>query len=428
MRTRARTLITIGVTAVVTAALTAGGTSWFLLREEEPAVAGATTRTVTASLTTVQHSVSASGTLTPTVQEQVAFEVSGTVTAVAVTAGQEVAEGEVLATIDTLELNADLLEARATLASAEARLDSAEDDDDGSDAAQAQIDAAAAQVEVATAAVERAEEALADATLVAPVSGLVTTADLSVGDTVGSGAAGAGMTGGQTSTTAPFTIVSTDSWMVETTVGDADVALIQVGDQVEITPEDGTATLFGTVSEIDLVSSNGAGVPAFPVTVLVTGEVSGLFDGVDVDLEIVYQRRTDVLTVPSGAVRTVDGTSVVDLVVGETDETVDTAADDGTATGAPTPTTVETVVTVGETVDGMTEILTGLAEGDQVLVTVVTSERDGTGTGLPGGMTFPDGITFPEGFEPPEGVTFPEGGPGGGFGGGGAGGGFGGQG
>ncbi|MGV8966026.1 MAG: efflux RND transporter periplasmic adaptor subunit [Cellulomonas sp.] len=402
-RTRPRTRVAAGILTILVAV---AGVYWFGIRDASATTAtpAATSRSVAAILTTMEKSVAASGTVTPTVQEDVNFESSGTVTAVAVAAGQTVTVGQTLATIDTLHLNADLLAAKATLASATARLSDAEDADDGTDSAAAQIAASSAQVDVAQAEVDTATAAMGGATLTAPVAGLLTTVNLTVGEAVtgtasssGNGSAGGspGATGAAASTTttttssAQFVIVGTDSWQLDVTVGDSDVALIAGANQVEITLDGADAPIFGTVSEIGLISTSSGGVAGFPVVVAVTGTPEGLYDGVSADAAIVYQRRVDVLTVPSGAVRTVDGVSTV-TQAGDGDNAAD----------------ITTVVTVGDTVGQMTEILTGLSEGDEVLVTIVqttaqqdTSTRNGNQlpSRFPGGM--PEG-GFPEGFAP----------------------------
>ena len=376
---RGRVLPRLGkvLAGVVVVALAAGGGWWFGSRETGGAVEAAattTTRTVAASLDSLEKSVSATGTLTPAVQEDVSFTVNGTVASVDVAEGDTVTEGQTLATIDSLELRAALLAARASLASAEASLADAEDADDDSDSADARVASAQAQVEVAESKVEDATADVAAATLVAPVAGLLTSVDLEVGDVVsgsGSGGSAADASGGST---AAFTLISADSWVVETTVDETDVALIASGDQAELTVDGVTDTVFGTVSEIGLVSSATDGVAAYPVTIAVTGTTEDLHDGVSVEVEIVYERRTDVLTIPSTAVRTVDGESVV---------TVQDEA--GTDT--------EVVVTTGETSGSSTEILSGLAEGDTVVVTVVTAQggTDRTGTTTEDGQ-LPTGI------------------------------------
>ena len=364
------------VAAVAAVALLAGGAWWVWWRDTGPAEADeATTRTVQASLTTMEKSVSGTGTLTPALKESVSFAVSGTVTSVDVAVGDTVTEGQRLATVDTLELEADLLDAKASLVAAQATLANAQDDDDGSDVAQAQIDAAAAQVDVAQARFDDASEAMGDATLVAPAAGLVTSVDLEVGDVVsGSGSSGdpGGSSGGpsdsSTASSAQLVIVGTQEWQVTTSVDESDVALIEVGDQVEMTSDDLTETLFGVVGEIALVSSTSTGVASFPVTVDVTLPTQTLHDGVSVDVEIIYERRTDVLTVPALAVtRADDGTSQVTKV-----------ADDGTTQTV----TVETGETSGSTV----EITSGLSEGDSVVLQTFSAggNRDGGDSTFPG--------------------------------------------
>ncbi|MFD6165885.1 efflux RND transporter periplasmic adaptor subunit [Oerskovia sp. NPDC060287] len=405
-RTSTRTRVIAGALAL---ALVAGAVYWFVLRQPSSAAAApeATTQSVAASLGTVQQSVTTTATLTPSVQEEVSFAGSGTVTAVDVQAGDTVEAGQALATIDTLQLDAAVLSAKADLAEAQATLADSQDSSDGSAADLARISADQAQVEVAQSAVTAAEAALAGATLTAPAAGLVTEVNVSVGQAVtgsttsstsGSGAdsgttgaAGGSAPGATSSTTttssgAAFVIVGTDAWEATATVGDSDLPHLAVGNQVELTVDGLEDTVFGTVATIGLLPSTSSGTATYPVTISVTGSPEGLHDGVTADAEIIYERRTDVLTVPSAAVRTVDGESVVTQ-----------AGEDGEE--------VTTVVTVGETTGSLVEITSGLEEGDEVLVQVVQRTETGTGgesgqTGqMPGGGDF-DPSQVPEGFDP----------------------------
>jgi len=404
---RPRTWAIAGAVAVV---VVGGGTTWAVLASNAGAASASaqavTTQSVAASLQTMQKTIDTSGTLAPTVQEDVDFAVAGTVTAVAVQAGSTVTAGDVLATVDTLTVQSEALAAQAALAKAQATLASAEADDDGTDTSATQIAADEASVAVAQAAADKAVAAVADATLVAPVSGLVTAVNLEVGDTTsgsgsssssgtsgsgtsgtGSGSTGTGSSSSSTSSSA-FTIVSTDSWQVSLSVGETDVANVTVGDQVELSTDDGTA-FFGTVSTVGMLPSTTSGAATYPVTVAVTGSPEGLYDGISITASIVYERRTDVLTVPSAAVTTAsDGTTSVSAVDADGNETT-------------------TTVTVGETVGTLTEITAGLAEGDLVAVTTFTPGAGNSGTGGMGGTgtqqgtgTFPGGGTMPQGFDP----------------------------
>ncbi|WP_382308276.1 efflux RND transporter periplasmic adaptor subunit [Herbiconiux sp. UC225_62] len=396
-RIRLRTWIIGGAVAVV---VIGGGATWAALSFSSSSAQAQTapgSMSVAASLQTLEKTVDATGTLAPAVDEDVDFAVAGTVTAVNVTAGTTVTAGDVLATVDTLTVQADLLAAQATLATAQATLASAQADDDGTDASAAQIAADEAAVAVAQSAADKAAAAVSGATLTAPVSGLVTAVNLAVGDTV-SGSAGSGSGGGSgadgsdSGTSAQFTIVGTDAWQVSLTVGETDVPNVASGDQVELSTDDGTS-FFGTVDSVGLLPSTTSGAAAYPVTVTVTGSPEGLHDGVSVTAKIVYERRTDVLTVPAAAVTTgEDGTTSVTVVDADGAETTKS-------------------VTVGETVGTLTEITDGLAEGDLVKVTVFTPSGDGSGgTGTDRGATtgqFPGGGTLPEGVVPGQGFTGP---------------------
>ena len=263
-------------------------------------------------------------------------------------------------------------------------------DSDGTDAAVAQIAAQTASIAVDEAAVVTAQAAVAGATLTAPSAGLVTAVNVAVGDVISSGGSGSSGAGGATTastastssssstSTADFSIVGTDSWSLSLAIGESDIANVAVNDQVELALDDGTA-FFGTVQSVGILPSTTSGAVTYPVVVAVTGDPDGLYDGVAVTAKIVYERRTNVLTVPSAAVTTADGVSTV--------KTLDAA---GTA--------VATTVTVGETVGNVTEILTGIAEGDDVVVVTFTPGSGNSGsttqrgtrpTGMPAGGTFP---------------------------------------
>jgi len=379
-RMKARWWVLSGVVVLV---LTGGGAWWIIAAQSTSAEATPVVQTVAASLETMEQSVSASGTLTPTVQEEVSFAASGIVTAVNVVAGTVVAAGDALATVDTLTVDAELLAARATLATAAAKLADSQDSSDGGTADLAQIAANAASVTTAQNGVDEAVAAQNAVTLTAPVAGLVTAVNVAVGDVESSssssstGTSGAASGGTATASSAAFTIVGTDAWTVDLTVGEADVALIEANDQVELSLDDGTA-FFGTVSEIGLLPSTTTGVAAYPVVVAVTGTPEGLHDGVTVTASIVYERRTEVLTVVSAAVSSVDGASVVTMLDADGNE-------------------VSTPVTVGATAGNLTEITEGLAEGDEVVVATFTPGTGNTGTGTGAGI---DTGTFPGGGAP----------------------------
>ena len=106
---------------VVVVLLVAALVAWDLTRGPS-----ATYRTSVVGTGTVTATLDSVGTITPVDQADLAFNVSGTVSAVDVTVGQTVTAGETLASLDMADLNATVLSAQASLASAQASLASAE--------------------------------------------------------------------------------------------------------------------------------------------------------------------------------------------------------------------------------------------------------------------------------------------------------------
>lgn len=384
-----------------------------------------TTRSVTAAVATIKKSISTTGTLTPAQQQDVSFVGSGTVTDVPVTQGQQVTAGQPLGTIDTLVMQQTLAQANLTLAKARATLvddqtalstaqealTTAQDAGDDTSAAQARTDTATQQVAVdqtsirtAQSAVDAAQTALNSPTVTSPIDGVVSAVNVTVGKKVtGTGGAGgsastgstssgststggtgtggqagtgtggnaggtaasdsAGSSSGSSASAPAFVVVGTDDWKVDVTVDSAQIGLLAVGDQAQLVTESSTDPLFGTISSVGLISTSTGSTAGYPVEVAVTGTPSGLHDGANVTVSLIYEQHANVLTVPSAAVHTENGQSVVYQSNGDQQ--------------------VSTPVQTGDS-DGInTEITAGLNEGDQVLVTI-TSGGTGTGTGRTG--------------------------------------------
>lgn len=334
-------------------------------------------RLVAASVGTFDQSVSASGTIEPATVANLAFSSAGTVTAVDVQIGQSVAAGQALASIDTSALQNQVALAQAELDQAQAQQSSA------SGGTSAQAASAAAQVASAQAKLQLAQNAVAQATLVSPIAGVVAAVNVSTGEQVGSsgtaatssGATRSSTTGGgttaaagaATSSSGAVTVISPTSWIVDTTVGSADLAALKAGMQAQVTPTGASQPIFGTVQSIGVAStSTTAGVAQFPVTIALTGSPTGLYAGTVAGVSIITKELDDVLTVPTAAVRTENGQTVVTVSDGTTQRTVP--------------------VTVGQIFGTQTQITQGLDEGQQVVVASVSTRGGGAGgAGVLGG-------------------------------------------
>ena len=402
------------VVSAIVVLLAAGGAVWWARSAGSSSANNPTYRLVAASTGTIRQSISSTGTIAPAQQDAVNFTVSGKVTRVAVTAGQRVSAGTVLATIDTATLTANLAQAQATLATAQAKV-AADNADSSTTSTQLAADTAAATS--AQGQVTSAQQAMSAATLTSPIAGVVAEVNLTVGQQVGGSSSGSGTgsagsgTGGagsgargsgsggsnsaSSSSTDQFLVIGTTSWVVNATVDSTGVGLIGNGDQAQIVPGSSPSVVYGTISSVGVMATTSSGVATFPVVISVTGNPPGLHAGDTATVSLIYKQLTDVLTVPTAAVHTVNGQRVVYLVSG------------GKQVSRP--------VQVGLSSGGSTQITSGLNEGDQVEVAIPSTSNGGAGSSAsrsarPSGGTrqFPGGGNF-------------GGGGGGGFGGGGGG-------
>ena len=336
--------------------------------------------TATVARGTYKSTVSATGTITPKRQEDLAFTSSGTVTEVAVAVGDKVQKGEVLARIDPASLQAQVDAAEAQLTAAKAQLS------DDSSASATQRSADAASIASAESDLAQARDALDAATMRAPFSGTVSAVGYQVGDAVGSGSNTPAADGGSGSTAA-ITLISPRALEVDANVSAADVAKLKKGMQVEITPTGGGDPAYGTIAEIGVIATaSDSGAAQFPVTVDVTGKPSGLYAGSTADLAITIKQATDVLAVSTAALH-MDGDQPYVYLV------------DGTHRSKRT-------VEVGETYGAQTEIRSGLKEGDVVeLVSFAAPRGSNNGNGGTNELKMPGAGSFdgngPGGNQPP---------------------------
>ena len=402
---RRRPVTSVAIVLLVVA-LAAGGVYWFGFRNKAVAATTATTRTelYTVSTGDITKSISATGTLTPAEQDEVNFGASGTVTAVRVAEGDTVKKGQLLATVDTVDLEAELASAKANLAQINARVaadatavsDAADTDETTDDAAAAaQLAADKASLATAKTQVTAAQQALAAARLTSPISGIVAEVNVATGDKVtasnssnasssassgsggsgsGSGGSGGGSGAGSdsssssgSSSSAAFLVVGTTAWQADLSVDDSQIGLLKKGLQARLTVDSATSTLFGRVSAVGLISTSSSDTASYPVVVTLTGSPTGLHDGASATIEVVYQLLSNVLVVPTQALHVQDGKTVV------------YKQQNGLQ--------VTTPVTVGTSSGGRTQVTAGLSEGDQIEVTTTRSGATGSGRSTNGSGT-----------------------------------------
>lgn len=198
-------------------------------------------------------------------------------------------------------------------------------------------------------AVEQAQRNLEKAKIYAPFDGYIAQVNFSVGDSAGTATA--------------IVIVDTSSLQVKVTVAEVDMAKLKVGQTASMTLDALPGKTYNAkVLTIGPVGTITQGVVNYPVTVVVTDADSAIKPGMTANLNIVVDRRENVLLIPTRAVRTQGNQKTVNVLYkGQT---------------------IQVPVGIGLTNDQSAEVTSGLQEGDTVILQQTQTRQTG---GIPGG-------------------------------------------
>ncbi len=194
-----------------------------------------------------------------------------------------------------------------------------------------------------------AQNALADYYIRAPFDSVVASVGVKVGDPASSGAAVA-------------TLV-TKQQVATITLNEIDAANVKAGDKTTLTfdalPD---LTITGKVETVDTIGTVTQGVVNYTIQISLDTETEDIKPGMSVSATIITSEKPNVLLVPSSAIKTVGANSTVQMF----DTKYDSATADAGVVSSVPPKTVS--VQVGDSNDTDTEIISGLNEGDQVVV------------------------------------------------------------
>lgn len=324
-----RKILVFSVIGVALIALTAGA----IFRKREVVITVQTEKVARRNLTEI---VVANGKIQPVVQVKISPEVSGEIIDLPVKEGQFVNKGDLILKIKPDFYVASRNQAEASYksslageATAEANLhkaeaefrrnqglfiqklisDSAFDEVKASyEVAQAQCTSATHQVEMAHASLDSADEELRKTTIVSPLSGTVTKLNSQLGERVLGTVQNVG--------TEVMTISDLNEMEARVDIGEIDVVLIQVGQNVRLEVDAFKDRKFsGAVSEIanssgssglgalSQSSNNSQEATKFGVKIRIK-EKESFRPGMSVTAEIETRYRTNVLTVPIASVTT----------------------------------------------------------------------------------------------------------------------------
>lgn len=212
-------------------------------------------------------------------------------------------------------------------------------------------------------AVDAAEAAVANAELVAPISGTVGAISLEKGASSSAGS---------------VTIVGEGTALVSIEVPLASRGLLSQGMAATVTPAGSARALAGTVSQIAVLETSGTAGdnPTYTTTIAVDDPDLALKSGAAAGIEIVTGTANSVVTVPASAVTpTGTGTGTVGVVDSTTSETAETVT-----------------VSTGAVGGGRVEITDGLQEGQIVVLSdrnaSIDSLTSSSGTANRRGVSF----------------------------------------
>lgn len=204
-------------------------------------------------------------------------------------------------------------------------------------------------VDVAVLEVLVAQQAVAQASIVSPIAGTVVAVDMTTGDEVDAA-----------SSTANIVISGRGGYEATVSVSVDDLADLEVGQPATVRPDATGDELDGEVVAIGVAANAGS----FPVTIGLTGDTNDLGNGSTASVGVITSAADDVLAVPTSAVTMNGDIATVEVPGGEGTETV----------------TVE----IGAMGARLTEITSGLDDGQEVVLADLDEPLPGSATDTSG--------------------------------------------
>lgn len=293
----------------------------------------------TASAAVGTATSTASGTFTYKEEETVTAQVSGEVSSIRVSEGDQVSSGQILIVLTSDDLDDSLQSASESLRNAEISL-------------------------------ENQYENLDDYTITSPIKGTIVDKNYNAGETT-------------EANQVLCTIYDLSYLTMTLSVDELDIASIEVGQSVSIVAdavEDTTYT--GTVTKVSVAGTSSGSATTYPVTIRID-ETDGLLPGMSVDATIELASAEDVLAIPSAALNRGDTV----LVTADSPSAANGTLVESTAEDGEDYYSVE--VTTGVSGDDYIEIVSGLQEGDTVAYIPTSGSSENPFSmmgGMPGGM------------------------------------------
>ncbi len=280
--------------------------------------------------------IDATGTVEPIDLVEVKSKASGQILRMPVEVGSRVKVGDLIAQIDTVDVQNQYDQAAAALRAAQAKVDISGAQNKRSDDLFAQqiittdehesatLDFANAQSQLVSArsTLDIARQRRDDATVRAPIAGTVLQQPVSAGQVISS--ATSSVSGG----TSILTMADLSKVRLRALVAERDIGSVRPGAPVTVTVDAfPQRTFHGTVSKIEPQAVVQQSVTLFPVLVSISNEEGLLLPGMNGEVSMLVDRRADALAVSLDAVRTIREARSVASAVGLSPDSVSAQLD-----------------------------------------------------------------------------------------------------
>ena len=319
--------------------------------------------------TTIRSSITATGTIEPVTSVTVGTQVSGIVSKLYVDYNSVVKKGQVIAELDKTNLTSELKTAQANLSSAQSTLNYEQTNynryqtlynkglvsADEYETAKLSYLKAKEQVNTSRESVRKAETNLGYATITSPIDGVVLSKAVEEGQTVAA----------SFNTPELFTIAQdlTDMRVIAD-IDEADIGGVKEGQRVSFTVDAFPDDHFeGQVTQVRQQATTESNVVTYEVVISAPNNDLKLKPGLTANVTIFTLEKANVLAVPAKAIRFMPNEAL--LSEGQTIEDVDAPQKVWTQEGQ---TFKAHKVETGTTNGLMTEIVSGISEGTDVLV------------------------------------------------------------
>ncbi len=209
-----------------------------------------------------------------------------------------------------------------------------------------------------------AQENYAEYAVKAPFDGVVADLNITKGDSV-------------TSSLSIATIITKQQTAV-LSLNEVDVAKVDVGQKANVTFDAlDDLNITGQVAEVDSLGTTSQGVVSYEVKILLDVQDEQVKPGMSVSVDITTEAKTDVLVIPSSAIKSLGETYYVQI---PNKKITDSDAFSTAGIEYPGEFTMQ-VIETGMSSDTDTEVMSGLAEGDQILLKTIANTNNNNSNG-----------------------------------------------